>query len=59
MTALAREMRVPLLKLDEDHGCDYEDGSDDELYPCQIRGEHCNRVVPTFKKGKIQKFCKL
>lgn len=56
MSALAREMQVPLLKLDDDHGYDYENDSDDELYQYEIHGECCNKVPTPFKKGKIHRF---
>lgn len=48
MSALAREMQVPLMKLDDDHGCDddkREDCIDDECY------EYNNNEEDEFKKG--------
>lgn len=50
MSALAREMQVPLMKLDDDHGND-----DDKRVDC-VDDECCeysNNEKDAFKKGNI------
>lgn len=52
MSALAREMQVPLVKLDEDHGCDKKEDDDDYDDDLSLDESYEPNKLPKFKKGK-------
>lgn len=52
MSALARELKVPLLKLDDEHGWDYSDEERDVKRQRDVqRGDNDDNRVPALKIG--------